>query len=344
MSNRALTSAMTFLFLASGNAQAEEEQSKEVVEVSGVIFSSWGANLNAMTNSFNIDRIFLNAKRNIGDDFSVRVTTDVDRQKSGEITADVGGMTMPVTVQADSKIRPYVKFAYLEWKNAVPGVKTIRFGAAPTPWTSHSLRFWGHRWVRKDFATQHKVLSTSDIGVHAMGGFSEGLVNWQASVMNGTGTNAADSNASKTAQLRVTVNPASSSGGSMPVSAFVSYQPVDIGVNEDPAITYGASVGYKFDAGLVWAEQLGRTQGDTSGFGYSAALITHLGELGHLVARYDSWDGNTNADGDAKNTLVGGLAHNYGPEVSLGVFYEQTLPEGEVDSDQSVFIRMKAGF
>lgn len=339
-----LNATLAFLLFTSGSALAEDEKPKETVEVSGVIFSSWGANLNAMTNDFNLDRIFLNAKRSIGDDFAVRVTTDVDRQTPREIRADVGGMTMPMTVQTDSKVRPYVKFAYLEWKNALPGVKTIRFGAAPTPWASHSIRFWGHRWVRKDFSTQHNVLNRSDIGVHALGGFSDGLVNWQASIINGTGTHAPDSDASKTAQLRVTVNPANASGGSLPVSAFVSYQPVDIGVEGDPALIYGASAGYKFDAGLLWAEALGRNEGEASGFGYSAALITHLGELGHLVARYDSWDEDTSADGDTQNTLVGGLAHNYGPEVSLGVFYEQTLPEGDVDSDQSVFVRMKAGF
>jgi len=337
------------MLFASGSALAEEAKAKEAkakeaVEVSGVMFSSWGANLNAMTNAFTIDRIFLNAQRTLGEDFAVRVTTDVDRQTPSEVTADVGGMTMPVAIPTDRKLRPHVEYAYLEWKNALPGVKTIRFGAAATPWASHSIRFWGHRWVRQNFATQHNVLNRSDLGVHAMGVFSEGLVNWQASVVNGTGIYQTESDASKTAQLRVTVNPAKSSGGSLPVSAFASYQPVDIGANGDPAITYGASVGYNFDAGLVWAEQLGRMQGDTSGFGYSAALITHLGDLGHLVARYDSWDGDTNQDGDTQNTLVGGLAHNYGPEVSLGVFYEQTLPDGDIDSEQNVFVRMKAGF
>jgi hypothetical protein len=62
------------------------------------------------------------------------------------------------------------------------------------------------------------------------------------------------------------------------------------------------------------------------------------------VARYDSWDSDTGLDENTQNSAVLGLAHNYGDQISMGVFYERTLSQGDADDGQSVFVRMQAGF
>jgi hypothetical protein len=323
----------------STSAIAEEEK----LHMGGVVFGHWGADLNEMTNEFDLDRVYLNARRNIGDSFAIRITTDVGREEIQTVNVPYMGTTLPIPVAEDTQTRVYLKYAYLEWKEALPGVK-LRFGMAETAWNSQFNRFWSHRWVRKSFADQHGLLASSDLGVQALGSLSDGMVTWQAGIVNGTGYGSPESDASKTAQLRVTVNPMASSGGKLPVSGFVSYDPVDLGAEGDAGITYAAGAGYKVDAGLIWAEYIGRSEGEASGAGYSVSTVCHLGDFGHAVARYDSWDGDTRIEGDRENTALVGLAHNYAEQISMGVFYERTLPEGDADDVQSVIVRMQAGF
>ena len=319
-----------------------EENAAEGLRLGGLIYGHWGADLNEMTNEFDLDRVYFNARRNIGDSFAVRVTTDVGREETQSVNVPYMGTTLPIPVAEDTRTRVFLKYAYLEWKEALPGVK-LRFGMANTPWIAHHERFWGHRWVQQSFSDQQDVLSSSDLGVHAMGSLSEGLVTWAAALLNGTGYTAPEQDASKTAQLRVSINPLVSSGGKLPISGFVAYDPVDIGKEGDPGITYAASVGYKVDAGLVWLEYLGRSEGDLLASGFSVSTVCHLGDFGHAVARFDSWDGDTGLDENTQNSALVGLAHNYGDQVSMGVFYERTLLE-DADDGQSVFVRMQAGF
>jgi hypothetical protein len=315
-------------------AHAEEEG----VQLSGVIYSHWGADLNAMTNEFGIDRVYLNATRNVGEDFAIRVTTDVRALEYPVFDED---SVLPGSM--DTRTRLFLKYAYLEWKNSLPGVK-LRFGMAGTPWVAQHEKFWAHRWVQRSFSDKHGVLNSSDVGVHALGSDSDGLVTWAAALLNGTGSNTPENDASKTAQLRVTLNPLAKRDRALPISGFVSYDPVDIGQEGAAGITYAAALGYKVEAGLVWLEYLGRSEGDRTSAGYSVSTVFHLGDFGHAIARYDSWDVNTHEDQDAENSVLVGLSHTYAEHVSMGVFYEHTLPDLELDDGQSLFVRMQAGF
>ena len=104
--------------LLSTSALAQSEKN-EPTKVNGVIFGHWGMDLSEeahYANEFDIDRVYLSARRKLGDSLAIRVTTDVAREKDQP---------------EDEKIRLYLKYAYLEWKDALPGVK-FRFGAAGT--------------------------------------------------------------------------------------------------------------------------------------------------------------------------------------------------------------------
>ena len=61
--------------------------------------------------------------------------------------------------------------------------------------------------------------------------------------------------------------------------------------------------------------------------------------------RYDSWDTDTEADGDAKNTLLAGVSHDFAKKVSIAVMYEHGLPDADdLDASQALFLRTQAGF
>ena len=147
---------------------AHAEEAEESLQLGGLIYGHWGADLNEMTKEFDLDRVYLTARRNLGESFAVRVTTDVGREKAQTINVPYMGSTLPIPVPENTRTRVFLKYGYLEWKEALPGVK-VRLGMASTPWIAQHERFWGHRWVQQSFADRSGVLNSSDLGVHAMG-------------------------------------------------------------------------------------------------------------------------------------------------------------------------------
>ena len=148
----------------SPTAWAQDEPTTPVA-VSGVLFSHFGLDLSDddLASDFDVDRAYLTFKRKIGEDFAVRVTTDVGRVS-----------------EEDAKLRLFVKYAYAEWTGALPGT-TLRFGAAAMPFPGYYDMFWGHRYVSKSFTDANRLLKTSDFGVHALGQAGDGLLDWQLS-------------------------------------------------------------------------------------------------------------------------------------------------------------------
>lgn len=310
----------------------------------GKLYGHWGLDLDPdaeQANEFDIDRVYLTAKRKLGDHLAVRVTTDVGREKAQDIAvSDGAGGATEIEVPEDTKIRLYLKYAYLEYKGALPGVK-LRLGAAGTPWIGHYDGFWGHRWVKKSFADSEKVLDSSDIGVHALGSHADGLFSWQAGVINGEGYGSPEVDASKTGQLRLGMDPLAPGdrGISLPVAGFVSY---DV-LTDDPALVYAAGAGFSHDNVLLWAELLGRQQGDVASRGFSVTAMPRHPELGSVLLRYDSWA--SDVDGEADNTVIAGLTHDFTEKVSAGALYERDwTAEAADDAGHGVYLRMQAGF
>ena len=158
-------------------------------------------------NAFNVTRAYVTVKSDINESFATRVTTDIGLVKGSD----------------DTKLRSFLKYAYLEWKDPLDGLK-IRFGAAGTGLIGLHDKFVGRRWVEKSFTDRtKKILSSSDFGIHAMGKHADGMFTYQASIINGEGYGKVEDGKDKTAQLRLTVDPLSSGDVSLPISAFVSY-------------------------------------------------------------------------------------------------------------------------
>ena len=313
--------------LAPRDARAEGEESP--VQLSGTLFGHWGYEFGDQANDFGLDRIYLTARRSLGSDFSVRVTTDVDRPD-------------------DSKLRPFIKYAYLEWTGAFEGIK-FRLGAAGTPYIGFFDAFWEHRYVAKALSDGNKILSSSDLGVHAIGSHVGGQFSWQAGLLNGEGHGSPEAGASKSVQLRASWDPLAAGGeGSLPVSGFVSYTPADLLTGDATELIYVGSLGYRGGLGIVWVEYVGSLEGEgddaLAGSGYSASLLPRLGGVGSLLLRYDYWDPDTGLDDDGVTTLLSGLTRDMTDHVSAAVLYERTEGENTDDTNHGAFLRMQARF
>jgi hypothetical protein len=248
----------------------------------------------------------------------------------------------------DEALRLYIKYAYLEMKDVLPDVK-LRLGAAGMGFTGHYDQFVGQRYIRKSFTDSHKILDSADIGVHALG--AHGKFSWQGAVVNGGGYKSAESDKAKAGQITLGFDPMSDGDASLPIYAFFRH---DLG-SDTPMTSYGLSTGFKSEALTAWGEfvmesetiETGGTTSSSSrsGMGYSATLMPHIGDLMSIIVRYDSWDTDTAADGDASNTLLAGVTHDFAKKVSIGVIYEHGLPDtDDGDASQALFLRTQAGF
>jgi hypothetical protein len=308
-------------------AQAEETKFEPKLKIGGLIFANYHYDLTdgaAPNNKFEVNRVYLNFKAKMTEDFSARVTTDVGTIKSYE---------------ADQKIRSFLKYAYVEYKNKDLGMK-LRFGAAGTPFIGKHDKFVGQRWISKAFADQVKVLSSSDLGLHVMGKHMDGMIDYQVSVINGSGYGKKEADDGKAAQFRFTLDPLAGGEMSLPISAFVSY---DVGAGSDAAMIAAASLGFKHDMGKAWGEFLFTSADDITGMGFSATLLPKIPSVGNLMVRLDRMDPDTSVDDDAMMRIIGGVTHDFAKKISVGLIYERSMPEAGDDS-HAVFVKTQAGF
>ena len=82
----------------------------------------------------------------------------------------------------------------------------------------------------------------------------------------------------------------------------------------------------------------------------AVAILLHrscdyLLDVLNVIARYDHWDPNADADGDAETMIRAGVSRDFLKKVSGAVIYERTTLESAKDApEHGVFVRMQAGF
>jgi len=116
-----------------------------------------------------LKRFYIGIDHKFNDVFSANITTDF-RYNSGGTSNDV---------------LVYVKKAYLQAK--LNPAFTVRIGEADLPWVPFAEGVYGYRYVENTLIDRTKFGTSSDWGVHVLGTFGKGLVNYQVSAINGAG-------------------------------------------------------------------------------------------------------------------------------------------------------------
>ena len=137
-----------------------------------------------------LKRFYIGIDHKFNDVFSANVTTDFRYNTNG----------------TNKDVLVYVKKAYLQAK--LNPAFTVRVGSADLPWVPFVEGLYGYRFVENTLIDRTKFGTSSDWGVHVLGGFGNGLVNYQVSAINGAGYKSL-SRSSNTIDLegRVSVNP-----------------------------------------------------------------------------------------------------------------------------------------
>ena len=309
------------LTLTSNPAAAKQPK----VKVSGKIFTHFEKELTAIdhANAFHVGRAYVTAKATIDKNFSARITTDVGHLKNSD----------------DTKVRPFLKYAYLEWKSVLPGMKLL-LGMAGNGWTGYADKFAGIRYITKSFTDRRKQIASADIGLHAKGKALNKALTYQLALVNGEGYGKPEDDDTKSAQLRLTYNVLGAHKNALPVSVFVTQE---FGNEEEPLTQYAAGLGFKSKPATLWGEFYGRQKGEDRGSGFSVTALPKLGKIGHLIARFDQWDFSTLNNDDKGQMMLAGLGRNYGKKVKVALVFEHEN-RNEDDPTQTVSIRLQAGF
>lgn len=137
-----------------------------------------------------LKRFYVGIDHKFNDVFSANITTDFRYNANG----------------TSKDVLVYVKKAFVQAK--LNPAFTIRAGAADLPWVPFVEGLYGYRFVENTLIDRTKFGTSSDWGVHVLGGFGNGLVTYQVSAINGAGYKTL-SRSSDTIDLegRVSVNP-----------------------------------------------------------------------------------------------------------------------------------------
>jgi len=111
----------------------------------------------------------------------------------------------PGDFQANAKLEPFVKDAYLAWKGA--GGRELYVGISPAPALESVEAFWGYRAVEKTPLDLYRFAASREFGLATKGKAAGGKLFYHAAFGNGAGENS-ETNEGKKASVALGFQPA----------------------------------------------------------------------------------------------------------------------------------------
>lgn len=311
------------------------------VKFSGLMFGDLFYNSDAINsanknlNGWQFRRIYITTDYTINDDFSTRFRLDADQ----------------VALSTNNKIIPIVKDAWLKWKNIFSGSNLV-VGISPTPAYEISEEVWEYRSLEKTIMDYYGIAPSRDLGIDLKGKIDEnGIVNYWVKIGNNSG-NSPESNKYKRYYASFQIKPNDNFLITL-YGDFASYpkriDPFDGQLKDNSAIVAAGFMNYRegslFSLGV---EAFIRSQqhnysasgsaaalGSQSGFGISAWGKVALSDIIGLVARYDSFDPNTNstANSDRQGLFIGAVDFKVASHVNVMPGIEIHTLQGADNSD-----------
>lgn len=150
---------------------------------SGGEAQSWGksqyANVPKNFHAFQLRRLYLGYDYKMAPDFTGHVLFEANDK----------------SILATTSYAPFIKQAYLEWKNPIDigAPITVNIGLVPTPIFTLPERTWGYRSVEKEILDSRGISASADFGLLIQGAFDKTEdFGYQLMIGNGTGTKAPD--------------------------------------------------------------------------------------------------------------------------------------------------------
>ena len=292
-------------------------------------------------NAFQLRRAYFTYDDDISADFTTRFRLEAD-QGAGTSTA-VSGDEL-----AGGKIAPFVKDAYLTWKNIFSG-SNLTFGIQPTPAYDVSETAWGYRSLEKTIGDLHGLVSSRDLGVSLKGKITaDGMFNYWLMWGNNSG-NTPESDIYKRYYAHIQIKPTANLqatiyadfkdapgfktagyNGNADLTASAWTEAVFVGYTEPFAYNIGAEV-YMQSTSNGIKDTLTKSYSSKSTMGISVfGSYNILPELA-VVARYDNYNPSTDGVGTeyqhvtttvankniSSNYIIAGLSWKVDKNVSI---------------------------
>ena len=258
-----------------------------------------------------------------------------------------------------------LKYAYLDFSNLLP-VKDLKFTVGLMKTYFGTIYSWDYTTIEKDPSDKYKFVSSTDYGFGLSGYFPNGFGTYQAAVYNGEGYKKTGDELNKDmnflGNIRVTPIPGITIGGSfMMKTAKDSEIPDSLGVlidnPEREEFTQFAVIG-NFAHGNVkiLSQYLNQTKSTPNISGSDDVVKTVISLMPtykinnkiDLVARYDLYDPNSDADDDGKSLMLFGANYHLmrdaknKPKLMIQANYEIETPEdSDADAVNTMMVQLR---
>ena len=303
-------------------------------KLSGEIFFQYSNEKGSTKSTFDVARAYVTLKQKTSTGGLLRVTLDVGRLDSSAITQSTSAPYGVSAIGTDpskksQSLYGFLKYAYLEQNVDVPQFipwnLTVKLGLQHTMWIDFVDKVWESRYIGKVFLDDTGMMSSADFGIGATGKFN--LVNlplmswvpeveYHATVMNGAGYKATDSNSQKDMSLRLNAEVYKDDNiGSVVVGAWGSMTDYFSGLTTNRKMA-GAMVALKNEGcGNVFAEYMKGTKiagSSAGGFVYPFGIVNNFAAMPEVlknigvIGRFDWYKPDTTVNGnDAYYYIMG---------------------------------------
>ncbi len=209
------------------NAKVEEPKGKAIVQVFGNFNTGFGAENDVR--GFELERSYLGYEYNLGNGLSVKSVLDMG--KSSDVS--------------DNNRLAYVKNAMITWKK---DNFTFNGGLISNTQFNFQEKFWGYRYIMKDFQDMYKFGHSADLGISASYKFND-FISADAILVNGEGYKKLQKKDGLNYGAGVTLTPVK--GLSVRLYGSVNEGADDY---QENTTNFAAFVGYKGDGFSIGAE------------------------------------------------------------------------------------------
>ena len=244
--------------------KAEEPKGKAIVQVFGNFSTGFGTENG--NRGFELERSYLGYEYKLGNSLSVKSVLDMG--KSSDVS--------------DNNRLVYVKNAMISWKK---GGMTLNGGLISTTQFNFQEKFWGYRYIMKDFQDLYKFGSSADLGISVTYKFTD-WISADAIIVNGEGYKKIQKNDGLNYGAGVTLTPAKGFQVRL-------YGGINEGADktQEDKLNLAAFVGYKGDKFSIGAEYNkmynASNKKDADQSGYSIFTSVKLAKNTELYARFD---------------------------------------------------------
>jgi hypothetical protein len=163
------------------------------------------AHLNeGIANGFHFTRVYLTLVKKVGDHLLIRITTDQMGPDVNNNFNEAGPFGLS-GYGGTGRENLFIKYAYAQY-TFTPELM-LRVGQIQTAWIDSEEGRWSYRFLRPVFVDEMGVLTSSDLGISAMGTLLNGMIGYQAMFSDGEGYQTKPEGRGYAAQGRIDLNP-----------------------------------------------------------------------------------------------------------------------------------------